>query len=269
MPRALMDKQIQRASLPLKTILTALCVLAVISLILWQLSSGNGHRQSTMTLNDISIAKVEARVLRESISLRASAVPQRTVFLDITDGGRVEERFVEQGSYVEKGESLVQLSNTSLQLDLISREAQVTEQMNFLRNTQMTIEANRLNLQRDILDLEYQIKTLERHIEQNERLHARSMISQEELTSLRESLNYQKSVLELTRLRQDTEETIRELQLSQLAESVDMLTRNLEFARQNVSNLLVRAPISGYLSEFNVETGESRAAGSRLGQIDL
>ena len=264
-----MDKQIPKTAWPLKKILIALSVLAAMSLAVWQLNAGSGRLQSTMTLNDISIATVEPRVLRESISLRASATPQQTVFLDLTDGGRVEERFIEQGSYVEKGDPLVQLSNTSLQLDLISREAQVTEQMNFLRNTQMTIETNRLNLQRDILDLEYQIKTLERHIEQNERLHARSMISQEELTSLRESLNYQKSVLELTRLRQDTEETIRELQLSQLAESVDMLTRNLEFARQNVSNLLVRAPISGYLSEFNVETGESRAAGSRLGQIDL
>lgn len=264
-----MDRQIPKTSLPLKKILIALTVLAAIGLALWQFTAGSSSFQSSMTLNDISIATVEPRVLRESISLRASAAPQQTVFLDLTDGGRVEERFIEQGSFVEKGDPLVQLSNTSLQLDLISREAQVTEQMNFLRNTQMTIETNRLNLKRDVLDLEYQIKTLERHIEQNERLHARSMISAEELTSLHESLNYQKSLLELTRQRQDTEDTIRELQLSQLAESVDMLTRNLEFARQNVNNLLVRAPISGYLSEFNVETGESRASGSRLGQIDL
>src|SRR5690554_3864226 len=101
------------------------------SLAVWQLNAGSGRLQSTMTLNDISIATVEPRVLRESISLRASATPQQTVFLDLTDGGRVEERFIEQGSYVEKGDPLVQLSNTSLQLDLISREAQVTEQMNF------------------------------------------------------------------------------------------------------------------------------------------
>ena len=65
------------------------------------------------------------------------------------------------------------------------------------------------------------------------------------------------------------DEAIRQQQLSQLSESVDMLTKNLEFARQNVQNLLVRAPVSGYLSEFNVEAGESRAPGSRMGQIDL
>src|SRR5690606_38107389 len=56
---------------------------------------------------------------------------------------------------------------------------------------------------------------------------------------------------------------------SQFSDSDAMLTKNLEFARQNVQNLLVRAPVSGYLSEFNVETGESRAPRSRMGQIDI
>lgn len=264
-----MDKQLKKQRFPLKKMAIATVILAAVVLAFWQLNASQSSLQSTLTLQDISVATVEERVLRESISLRASAVPQQTVFLDLTDGGRVEERLVEQGTYVEKGDPLVQLSNTSLQLDLISREAQVTEQMNFLRNTQMTIETNRLNLQRDVLDLQYRIETLQRHIEQSERLHTREMVSKEELTSLRQSLNYQKSLLELARQRQTTEEAIRELQLSQLEDSVDMLTRNLEFARQNVNNLLVRAPISGYLSEFNVETGESRSAGSRLGQIDL
>lgn len=264
-----MDRQLEKRRLPLKKLLIALALIAASVAVIWQFTGSQRSLQSTLTMQDISTATVESRALQESISLRASAVPQKTVFLDLTDGGRVEERFVEQGNYVEQGDKLVQLSNTSLQLDLISREAQVTEQMNFLRNTQMTIETNRLNLQRDILDLEYQIQTLRRHIEQSKKLHTHSMVSEEDLTSLRENLNYQQQVLELTRQRQETEEAIRELQLNQLQDSVEMLTRNLEFARQNVSNLLVRAPISGYLSEFNVEVGESRSAGSRLGQVDL
>lgn len=244
-------------------------MLAVIVLMLWQFNPGSSSLQSAMKIDDITIATVELRVMRESIRLRASATPQHTVFLDLRDGGRVEESFVEQGSYVKKGDPLVQLSNTELQLDLISREAQVTEQMNFLRNTQMTVEINRLNLQRDILDLEYQIQTLKRHIAQTEKLHERSMVSEEELTSLREKLNYQQRLLELALDRQKTEETIREQQLSQLRESVDMLMRNLAFARENVNSLLVKAPISGYLSEFNAEIGESLDGGYRLGQIDL
>lgn len=264
-----MDKQLKKKRFPLKMLGMTSLILVLSVAVAWQLNSSESRLRSTLTVQDISLATVKPRVLRESISLRASAVPQQTVFLDLTDGGRVEERFVEQGSYVEKGEPLVQLSNTNLQLDLISREAQVTEQMNFLRNTQMTMETNRLNLQRDILDLKYQIQTLKRHLAQSEELHAQSMVSDEDLTSLREKLGYQQSLLELARQRQSTEERIRELQLNQLEDSVDMLTRNLEFARQNVNNLLIRAPISGYLSEFNVEKGESRAAGSRLGQIDL
>ncbi|WP_287797302.1 biotin/lipoyl-binding protein, partial [Idiomarina sp.] len=197
-----MDKQLKKKRFPLKMLGMTGLILVLSVAVAWQLNSSESRLRSTLTMQDISLATAKPRVLRESISLRASAVPQQTVFLDITDGGRVEERFVEQGSYVEKGEPLVQLSNTNLQLDLISREAQVTEQMNFLRNTQMTMETNRLNLQRDILDLKYQIQTLKRHIAQSEELHARSMVSEEELISLREKLDYQQDLLELARQRQ-------------------------------------------------------------------
>lgn len=263
-----MDKRITKKSrkLPI-TIVTAVtaCVLLVIASH-WQASAG---ASVLLPVSSVTTAVVTSQPLQENIALRASVLPQQTVFLDVIEGGRVEQRLVEQGSYVEQGQPLVQLTNTNLQLDLISREAQVTEQMNFLRNTQMTIETNRLNLQRDLLDITFRITTLTRNLTQSEPLVKTGVLAQEHLLNLQQELSYQQARLTLTKERQQQEETIRELQLQQLAESVAMLTKNLEFARQNVQNLLVKAPISGYLSEFNAEAGESRAPGSRLGQIDI
>ena len=232
----------------------------------WQASA---QMSLALPLSSVSTAIVQQQSLQESIALRANVLQQHTVFLDVIEGGRVEEKLAEQGQFVEQGQPLVKLSNTALQLDLISREAQVTEQMNFLRNTQMTIETNRLNLQRDVLDIEHQITTLSRNLAQSEPLVKTGVLAQEHLLNLQQDLRYQQQRLQLTKRQQQQEEAIRQQQLSQLSESVDMLTKNLEFARQNVQNLLVRAPVSGYLSEFNVEAGESRAPGSRMGQIDL
>lgn len=232
----------------------------------WQASAGSSV---LLPLSSVSTAVVQQQTLQESIALRATVVPLQTVFLDVIEGGRVEEKLVEQGQYVEQGQPLVRLSNTALQLDLISREAQVTEQMNFLRNTQMTIETNRLNLKRDVLDIEHQISTLSRNLAQSEPLVSKGVLAKEHLLNLQQDLQYQQQRLVLTRQQQQQEEAIRQQQLAQLSDSVSMLTKNLEFARQNVQNLLVKAPVSGYLSEFNVETGESRAPGSRMGQIDI
>lgn len=263
-----MDKRITKKSRKLPvTIVTAItaCVLIVMAS-RWQASAG---ASILLPVSSVTTAVVTAQPLQENIALRASVLPQQTVFLDVIEGGRVEQRLVEQGSYVEQGQPLVQLTNTNLQLDLISREAQVTEQMNFLRNTQMTIETNRLNLQRDLLDIEFRISTLTRNLAQSEPLVKTGVLAQEHLLNLQQELAYQQERLTLTKERQQQEQTIRDLQLQQLSESVDMLTKNLEFARQNVQNLLVKAPVSGYLSEFTAEAGESRAPGSRLGQIDI
>ena len=232
----------------------------------WQASA---RTSVLLPLSSISTAIVQQQNLQESIALRANILPQQTMFLDVIEGGRVEEKLAEQGQFVTQGQPLVKLSNTALQLDLISREAQVTEQMNFLRNTQMTIETNRLNLKRDVLDIEHQIATLSRNLAQSEPLVKTGVLAKEHLLNLQQDLQYQQQRLLLTQQQQQQEEAIRQQQLSQLSDSVAMLTKNLEFARQNVQNLLVKAPVSGYLSEFNVEAGESRAPGSRMGQIDI
>src|SRR3989338_260446 len=133
----------------------------------WQASA---QMSLALPLSSVSTAIVQQQSLQESIALRANVMPQQTVFLDVIEGVRVEEKLIEQGQFVTHGQPLVKLSNTALQLDLISREAQVTEQMNFLRNTQMTIETNRLNLKRDVLDIEHQLVTLKRNLAQTEPL---------------------------------------------------------------------------------------------------
>ena len=228
---------------------------------------------STSTQNvdraSITIKPVTKGEFKHSLGLRGRVEPDRTVFLDTTSGGRVEKRLVEQGMYVEKGQPLVQLSNTSLQLDVMSREAQVTEQLNFLRNTQMTMETNRLNLKRDLIEIDHQLNHLNRQLRQSKVLHKQGLLAQEQLDELTENLDYFKKKRELTIERQEQENSIRKLQISQLEDSAKMLQNNLVFARKNLTDLLITAPVSGYLSELNVEVGESKNRGSRLGQIDI
>jgi HlyD family secretion protein len=196
-------------------------------------------------------------------------VPKTTIYLDTIAGGQVEERLVEQGTYVTKGQPLVRLSNTSLQLDVMSREAQVTEQLNFLRNTQRNMETSRLNLRRDLLEIDLQITHLERRYKQSKPLVERGVLAQDRLSEISEDLAYYKARKELTLERQKQENSIRKVQVEQLEDSAEMLQKNLQFARANLDNLLIKAPVSGYLSELDVEMGESKSRGARLGQIDI
>ncbi|AZZ99442.1 efflux RND transporter periplasmic adaptor subunit [Pseudoalteromonas sp. R3] len=264
-----MDKKIERSGL--QKHFKAGIVVAVLATTMayaFTQQSTNGRSQN-VPLDSLTISTVKQGPFIDALSLRGQVVPKTTIYLDTVAGGRVEERLVEQGEHVEKGQPLVRLSNTNLQLDVMSREAQVTEQLNFLRNTQMNMETSRLNLRRDLLEIERQIKHLQRRYKQSVQLTKKGVLAQDTLDEIRDDLAYYKARKELTKERQKQENTIREVQVAQLEDSAEMLQKNLQFARHNLDNLLIKAPVSGYLSELDVEMGESKERGARLGQIDI
>ncbi|MDN3380648.1 MULTISPECIES: efflux RND transporter periplasmic adaptor subunit [unclassified Pseudoalteromonas] len=266
-----MDKKIERSFTQkyFKKLIFAALVLGVAAAALGFTQSSDTGRSQNIDRSSLTVSTVKQGAFKDALSLRGQVVPKTSIYLDTIAGGQVEERLVEQGEYVKKGQPLVRLNNTNLQLDVMSREAQVTEQLNFLRNTQMTMETSRLNLRRDLLEIELKITHLTRRLKQTKPLVKSGVLAQDQLAELEEDLNYYQARKELTLERQKQENSIREVQVAQLADSAKMLEKNLQFARRNLDNLLIKAPVSGYLSELNVEIGESKNSGARLGQIDI
>ncbi|MEM5549129.1 efflux RND transporter periplasmic adaptor subunit [Pseudoalteromonas neustonica] len=266
-----MDKKIERSFTQkyLKKFTFAALTLGVAAAAYGFTQSSDTGRSQNIERSSLTVSTVKQGAFKDALSLRGQVVPKTSIYLDTIAGGQVEERLIEQGEFVEKGQPLVRLSNTNLQLDVMSREAQVTEQLNFLRNTQMTMETSRLNLRRDLLEIELKITHLTRRLKQTKPLVKSGVLAQEQLAELEEDLNYYQARKELTLERQKQENSIREVQVAQLSDSAKMLEKNLQFARRNLDNLLVKAPVSGYLSELDVEIGESKSSGARLGQIDI
>ena len=216
----------------------------------------------------IRTAEVHVGVYEDFIPLRASVEPEKTVYLDAIEGGRVERILVEEGAFVEEGQPLIDLSNTSLQLDVIAREAEVSEQLNNLRNTQLAIEQNRLKLKGDLIEIDYQVTRLSRLVDRYQELQGNQFISKTEYENSLDELEYWKNRRIVTRESQAQDEKIRLAQIEQLNGSVAQLEKNLVLARANLENLLIRAPRDGQLTSLEAEIGESKARGERLGQID-
>ncbi|QFU06336.1 Multidrug resistance protein MdtA precursor [Pseudoalteromonas sp. THAF3] len=266
-----MDRKIESSGLKkhAKKVAMSVIALSVAAAAYGFSQSSSQGRSQTVNASNLTVSTVNQGEFVDALSLRGQVVPKTTIYLDTIAGGQVEERLVEQGEFVKKGQPLVRLSNTNLQLDVMSREAQVTEQLNFLRNTQMNMETSRLNLRRDLLEIELKITHLTRRLKQTAPLVEKGMLSQEQLSEIKEDLAYYQARKELTIERQQQEKSIREVQLAQLQDSAEMLEKNLQFARRNLDNLLITAPVDGYLSELDVEIGASKSRGARLGQIDI
>ena len=160
------------------------------------------------------------------------------------------------------------LSNTNLQLEVLGREAAVTEQLNNMRTIELQLEQNRLSHKRNLVEIDYQITRLSREINRQRELISKNLVSQSTIDQLEDELTYYQNRREVTLESQATDARMQEQQLQQLRDAGEQLEAGLRFARKNLNDLSVRAPVAGKLSGFNIEIGQSITRGGRLGQID-
>lgn len=216
----------------------------------------------------IVVSTVEVGDFDDYIPVRGQVAPLKTVFLDAIEGGRVEAIFVEDGTEVKAGDLIIDLSNTQLQLDVIAREAEVTEQLNNLRNTELSLEQNRLEHKRNLVDINYHIIRLSREINRLEPLVEKDLVDDGTLERLRDELDWYEARREVTLESQATDERLQKVQMAQLRIAGEQLERNLEVASRNMDSLQVRAPVSGKLTAFDLEVGQALSRGVNIGQID-
>jgi len=234
----------------------------------WLVSALLGGRSLSVDSQRVAVSAVTTGTFEDFIPLRGRLVPLSTVYLDAIEGGRVEQVLVEDGALVKAGDPIAILSNTNLQLEVLGREAAVTEQLNTMRTIELQLEQNRLSHKRNLVEIEYQIKRLKRSIERQTDLAARKLVSQATIDELQDELDYYEDRRAVTLESQATDARLQEQQLAQLRAAGDQLQTSLGFARKNLDDLNVRAPVAGKLSGFNIEVGESIVRGGRLGQID-
>lgn len=263
-----MDRRVEKRTSNGRKAFYGIALLLVIAFIWWLAGLLLGGRSLSVNAQRITISAATVGTFEDFIPLRGRLVPSSTVFLDAIEGGRVEQVLVEDGTVVAAGDPIALLSNTNLQLEVLGREAAVTEQLNNMRTIELQLEQNRLSHKRNLVEIDYQIVRLNRAIERQSDLASRDLVSQSVIDELRDELTYYQNRREVTLESQETDSRMQAQQLRQLRDAGTQLQAGLEFARQNLGDLNVRAPVAGKLSGFNIEVGQSIARGGRLGQID-
>jgi len=203
------------------------------------------------------------------ITVPGTVEPISTIFLDAQEGGRVEEILIEEGSMVKKGDIILRLTNPDLYLNILDSEAQLAEKENFLRNTQVTMEQERISIKRELLNLKYDIERKKRTYQQNAELIKDNLISREEFIRSKEDLDMALSSQELFIERQKADSLFRSVQVETIKANLDNMRKNLELVRQRVENLNVRATVDGQLGLLVPEIGQSISRGANMGQINV
>ena len=230
---------------------------------------GNRTRRVHVDRNTLNIQPVMVGLFNDYMRVNGQVLPIRTVQLSVTEGGMVAEKIVEEGTMVKQGEVIVRLTNPMLNLSILDSEAQLAEKQNFLRNTLLDMEQNRLSLKKDQLQFDIEVGRQKRRFEQYKCLYDEKLVSREEYLQAQEEyeLAFNRHNLVVESRKQDS--IYRSVQVEQLEESLDNMRRNLVLVRQRGEDLNVKAPVSGQLGLLDVEIGQSIATGTRIGQINV
>lgn len=216
----------------------------------------------------ITISTVSEGDFQEFIPVAGNVLPQTTYYLDAILGGNVQQKFVEEGAMLRKGDKILRLSNTDFQLSALQQESFAFQQINDARNTRLSIEQNSINLQTRLVDVNYSYLNNKQLFNRAKVMWEKKLISLQDYEQARDNYYHDKEQKKLAEENFQKDSVLKQSQLEQIGESIKRLQLNLGLIRENLDNLTVKAPISGQLTSLNAEIGQSKSPGSQLGQID-
>lgn len=240
---------------------------AMLALTCW-LMFGNHDVTLSVAKADIIISEVKRGEFKEYVRTNGRVMPIEVVHVSPEEGGIVLEKVVEEGSMVKKGDVIVRLSNSALDLQILNAEAELAEKQNLLRNTQVAMQQDLLNNMTELAQLDMDVKRKQRTYEQNERLYGKNLISRETYLQSKEDfeLAQKKRTLVGDRLQQDS--IYRSVQMEQMEDNLANMRKNVVLVHQRRDKLDVRSAIDGELGLLDVSLGQSIGAGFKIGQIN-
>lgn len=263
-----MDKKIEKKGMGWPKILLIVAAVGAAGYFLWTLYQSSGTSRLNVVQERLLLDTVHSGVFQEYIPVTGVVQPIKTVFIDAVEGGKVEEKLVEDGAMVKKGQTILKLSNPDLVLNFLNQEANIISQINQIRNTTLLMERQSLSLQEQSLDAEYQIDLISKRLERNKQLYENKVISKVELEEMQDE--YENLIRRQKLFKQTIEKDsiYQILQQNQMESSVNLMERNLGITRQSLDNLVVRAPIDGQISGLTLEIGELVQEGENIGSMD-
>jgi len=216
----------------------------------------------------ITVSDAVRGEFNDYIRISGRVQPMTTVQLSPQEGGIVERILIEEGSPVKAGDAILVLSNDNLDMQILNAEADLAEKENIQRNTQISMEQQRLDVRQNVLEYSIQVERLRRAYEQQKALYEDKLVAKEEYLKAEEDYRLAQQKYDLIRERARQDSLYRSTQVDRMEESLESMLLNMQMIRRRKSNLVVKAPIDGELGLLDVVLGQSIASGTRIGQIN-
>jgi len=261
-----MDKVIPRKNRKFRYLTIAIGVFLALGAIVF--FSFNSKRSLNVKADEITVQKVEKAFFEDFVVFQAKVEPLNVMLVNVTEGGSVKEIFVENGAMVTKGQSLARLYNPNTELNYLTQETAIIEQINNLNTGKLNIRNQELNLTKDFVLIEHDYNDAKRLYDMNSKLFAKDVISKNDWNTFKENLRFQEERKKTIQQSIQKEKQSNQLQISQINRSIQTMEKSLDILRNNKKNFLITAPETGRLTSFEPVLGKTFQAGESIGKID-
>ncbi|MEL7123744.1 MAG: HlyD family efflux transporter periplasmic adaptor subunit [Bacteroidota bacterium] len=264
-----MDKKIERKKGAKQKYYVSILIFAGFLIVSYIFYGNKSHASKTANKEELVIEKVIAGTFNHSIPVNGTIQPNKTFFLDALEGGTVTDVLMESGEAVSKGDTILRLSNSNLELEVMQHRTQLFEQVNNLRQTKLLINQNDRNQRNQLTEIEYQLNLIRPQHERYTRLLAKGVISERDFEEIDESYRFYSNLKLINYQSYKTDSIARKFQLAQLLNTEERMKNSLKSAKEILKGLIVVAPKDGQLTTTEMEVGQSVEQGERLGQVDI
>ncbi|MCF8308890.1 MAG: efflux RND transporter periplasmic adaptor subunit [Bacteroidales bacterium] len=218
--------------------------------------------------NQLSIATVKQDKFQEFIPVDGVVYPRHTIYIDAVQGGIVQKVFVEDGALLDKGDSILKLKNSSMEIRYMEQETRLFQALNDLENTKISLRKNLYKREEELVNIRYQIDETKTAFNRKQKLYNDGVISDKEYEDAERNYNYNMKRLRIKKKLMQLDSLSADRRKTQINQSMNRMDENLELLHENLENMLIKAPVDGKISSFNAEIGETKSAGEHLAQID-
>ncbi len=264
-----MDKVIEKKKgLKLKHVFWGMGALVILFL-LYKIIFTESQSTYRAEKDKLTISSVDDGRFNDYITIIGQVEPISTIYLDVEEGGKVEEIYIEEGEMLAKGDVILKLRNNDLNTTIMNSESQLAYHANELRNTQISIEQQQIQNKRQKLQMDMRVIQAKRKFKQYERLFNEELIAKENFLQAQEDYELSVKEQDLTYQKLIQDSIFRTNQKLRMDESLENMRLNLEMARKRLENLNVKAPVVGQLGLLDAEIGQSISRGQRLGLVHI
>jgi len=250
----------------MRAIYLALAALLAVSIAAFVIR-GAGERTLRIPADQVSIGTAEIGVFRDVVPLSGTIEPKETIYLDAVEGGQVEAVLTRAGDRLVEGQPLVRFRNAQLELDVLNNAGRLIESITQLQSFETQLENNRATNAKALTEIRSQIAQLSNRLSRIDPLVARGFYPRGDAQVLHAQLSGLRQLESVQSQTNNRQQALRQDQLPRLRIQQASLHSSLDATHAQLENLTVRSPVSGTLTQLDLNLGQNKNRGDRLGQI--